>query len=100
MPRRKLEEKFELFKIKNSETFSIDEKETGIIYAKQSEREPIQFSENSENYFAYNSLWIFSSENKFRILIQKIVSSKPFIEIINTLIIINCIFLIFETIPS
>ena len=100
MSRRKLEEKLELFKIKNSETFSIDEKETGIIYAKQSEREPIQFSEYSENFFASHSLWIFSSENKFRILIQKIVSSKPFIEIINTLIIINCIFLIFETIPS
>ena len=89
----------ELFKIKNNESDSIDEKESGIIYPKGSYLKNMSpINENSEENFANNSLWIFSNHNKFRISIQKIVSSKSFILIINTLIFLNIIFLILETI--
>ena len=89
----------ELFKIKNNESDSIDEKETGIIYPKGTYlNNYTQINENLEENFANNSLWIFSNQNKFRKSIQKIVSSKSFILIINTLIFFNCIFLILETI--
>ena len=92
----------ELFKIKNTEMESLSENELDIVYTKNEPtiRDPLQFSENSEEYFASNSLWIFSNENKFRIQIQKFVSSKIFIIIINTIIITNCLFLIFETIEN
>ena len=99
MRRKEKEEIFKLFKIKNTDTLSDIEKESGTLNL-QNLREPIKFSENPEKYFANNSLLIFSNQNKFRILIQKIVSSKAFIQTINILIIINCIFLIFETIPK
>ena len=48
--------------------------------------------------FASNSLFCLSNNNKFRQMIQKIVTSNIFTLIINIIIIINCIFLIFETI--
>ena len=48
--------------------------------------------------FASNSLFCLSNKNKFRQIIQKIVMSNIFTYIINIIIIINCIFLIFETI--
>ena len=57
------------------------------------------FSRNEEK-FAHDSLWIFSSQNKFRIFIQKLVSLKLFHKIIHIIILINCVFLIFETIPK
>ena len=57
------------------------------------------FSRNEEK-FANDSLWIFSSQNKFRIFIQKLVSLKLFHKIIHIIILINCVFLIFETIPK
>ena len=48
--------------------------------------------------FGENSLWLFKSDNKIRIIIQKIVFHKSFTIIIDLLIIINSIFLVFETI--
>ena len=48
--------------------------------------------------FGENSLWLFKSDNKIRIIIQKIVFHKSFTITIDLLIIINSIFLVFETI--
>jgi len=96
--RRKKRYNFEIFQIKNNESDSIDEKESGIIYAKNNLQNLINNNEFTDENFANNSLWLFSSQNKFRISIQKLVSSKSFILIINTLIFLNCIFLILETI--
>ena len=90
-----------IFKIRNDDTDSEEEKEVGIIAPtkiKKEIRDQMQFNENSEEYFATNSLFLFSNENKFRIFLQKIVSSKQFILIINIIILINVIFLILETI--
>ena len=58
------------------------------------------FSREEGEMFAMNSLFCFSSTNKFRIFIQKMVSAKLFVTIINLIILVNCIFLIFETIDS
>ena len=44
------------------------------------------FSRNEEK-FANDSLWIFSSQNKFRIFIQRLVSLKLFHKIIHIIII-------------
>lgn len=96
--RRKKRYNFEIFQIKNNDSDSIDEKESGIIYAKNNLQNLINNNEFTDENFANNSLWLFSSQNKFRISIQKLVSSKSFILIINTLIFLNCIFLILETI--
>lgn len=54
----------------------------------------------NEEKFANDSMWIFSSTNKFRVLIQKIISYKIFHKFILICILLNCICLIFETIPK
>ena len=53
---------------------------------------------NDGEMFAVNSLWCLSSDNKCRICIQHIVSSKLFTTIINIIIILNCVVLVLETI--
>ena len=101
MAYRRHRENMKIFKIRNDDTDSEEEKEVGIITPKKRKKEIrdlMQFNENSEEYFATNSLFLFSNENKFRIFLQKIVSSKQFILIINIIILINVIFLILETI--
>lgn len=55
---------------------------------------------DEEVKFGKNSLWIFSQNNKFRILTQSIVSHKAFSLSISIIIILNSIFLAFETVES
>lgn len=91
MAYRRHRENMKIFKIRNDDTDSEEEKEVGIIAPtkiKKEIRDQMQFNENSEEYFATNSLFLFSNENKFRIFLQKIVSSKQFILIINIIILI------------
>ena len=54
----------------------------------------------SEQHFDNVSLFIFKSDNPFRLKLQYIVSLKLFSAAIIVLIILNSVFLIFETIPK
>ena len=75
MAYRRHRENMKIFKIRNDDTDSEEEKEVGIITPKKRKKEIrdlMQFNENSEEYFATNSLFLFSNENKFRIFLQKI----------------------------
>ena len=51
-----------------------------------------------DQHFDNVSLFIFESDNRFRLKVQYIISLKLFNAIIITLIILNTIFLVFETI--
>ena len=55
---------------------------------------------DEEIKFGDNSLWLFSNDNKFRLLIQKIVAHKAFSFSITIIIILNSIFLAFDTIET
>ena len=57
------------------------------------------FSRDSNIFFANKSL-CFSKDSKFRYLIQRIITTKIFIHIIDLIIIANCFFLILETIDK
>ena len=114
-----------MFKIKSSETLTTDaDKKTETegtlvnhdrnrnsssiplnILEKVSDKSSSQFhfsqvSTEKELKYAPDSLWLFSSDNKFRLKIQYILSLKIYSISIHTIIIINSVFLIFETIKS
>jgi len=58
------------------------------------------YSDLSEDYHDNTSLCFFRADNSLRLKFQKIISLKLFSYLIITLIILNSIFLIFETIPQ
>jgi hypothetical protein len=56
--------------------------------------------ETENEYFAKNSLFLFGDNNQFRKMIQNLVSSNAFVLALNFIIILNCIFLVFETVDK
>jgi hypothetical protein len=58
------------------------------------------FSESELEYFAKNSLFIFSEKNKFRKMMQTMVRKKQFVWFINVIILLNSVFLILDTVES
>jgi hypothetical protein len=54
--------------------------------------------ETENEYFGKNSLFLFGDHNPFRKFIQNLVSRNSFVIALNIIIVLNCIFLVFETI--
>ena len=58
------------------------------------------YSDISEEHYDNISLCFFKADNTLRLKLQKIISLKLFSQLVIALIILNSIFLIFETIPK
>ena len=97
-----------VFQVRNDDLDSIDSEKNEIASTKKAlstsktttTTSQTIFSKEEGEMFGINSLWCFSSTNPFRLFVQKVVSAKLFVTIINIIILVNCIFLIFETIDT